>query len=307
MMSDSVISNGTNNHDDDNSIFDFISDLNVMADTNFEKKYVNEDYFNLTSELFDNHLGFSVSEYNTLSLTTIPRQLICNIPIETRHPMQLFKFCSESDNTFSLSRYNPPKLSITSFQRSHEPRIKYLLRSIDLWQEFMNSGDLDKLHILFKDIFSENYIILNDNKFPPIMGLHKLCDVSDSLLRNIPDYCIFYSNITRSKRRVIMMKAKSFGTLPYANIINKNTFLWDIFENTSIDKLDQHHVIQKMKYDALKSQKKCIKFETSVTLNIVLNRANHQIEKMSFGVLFCFCMMLFIFCTCIVTSFIVRS
>ena len=259
------------------SFFDFMPDLDII-----EREYDsrNEDCFNL--------FGFNIADNNE---SVFPNDN--NFPIETMKHKFPYLSNSLNDNTysiassdnsnesFSLVRYNPPKLLTASFQRPHEPRIKYLIRSISLWQEFMNSGDLDKLHVLFKDIFCEDHIILNDNKLPPIIGLRKLCDVKDSLLRNIPDYCVFYNNIMRLKRRVITMKAKSFGTLPYANVQNKKTFLWDIFENTSIDKLDEHHRIQKIKYDTLKSQFKFIQFEISVSWTIFLNRANQQIEKMS--------------------------
>ena len=187
---------------------------------------------------------------------------------------------TSSHETFSLVRYNPSQIQVTTFQRPHEPRTKYLLRSFKLWQEFTNSGDLDKLRILFKDIFSKDSVTLND-KSTPILGPSKLYEAHGSLLRNIPDYCVFYSNSVRSKRQVITVKTNCFGSLPCANFNNKSTFLWDIFENTSIDQLDEHHRIQKQKYDDLKSQKKLIKFETRAAWNICLNRVGQQIQKMS--------------------------
>ena len=186
-----------------------------------------------------------------------------------------------SHEIISLVRYNPPQILVTTFQRPHEPRTKYLLRSFNLWQEFTNSGDLDKLRILFKDILLEDSTILNDCKSTPILGPNKLYEAYVSLLENIPDYCVFYSNFVRANRRQITLKVTSFGSLPFANFNNKSTFLWDIFENTSIAKLTRHHRLQKQKYDYRKSHNKLIKFETSAKLNISLSRVSGNIQKIT--------------------------
>ena len=177
------------------------------------------------------------------------------------------------------------KLSATEFQREHEPRIKYLLRFPKLWQEFMNSGNFEKLKILFADILSEGCIQLNSLS-PPIVGREKMYNVQVSIQRNIPDFCVFYSNIVRSKKRLITMDGTSFGSFPYANSsCDKTISAWNFFETAPINIFDEHHKLQKQKYDTLKSQNKVIKFERRATWHIILSRDLRQIVKvMAFNV-----------------------
>ena len=190
---------------------------------------------------------------------------------------------SESDEvqlkTFSLPRYSPPRTQLTTFQRPHEPRIKYLLRSINLWQEFGNSGDMDKLQVLLSDILTDDCLSLNNSAIPPIVGRQKICEQRMSLNRNIPDYCVFYNNIVRSKKRVIKHLGNSFGTLLQPNANDKSTMTWNIFEYAPIEKLDEYHKIQKQKYDLLKSQNKVIKFEHRASWFLLLSRDLRRITK----------------------------
>ena len=188
---------------------------------------------------------------------------------------------SSQENTFLLPRYSPqnPHFQLTTFQQPHEPRIKYLLRSLKLWQEFVNSGDLDKLQVLFNDILSEDCLLLSNSAIPPIVGRQKIYEQNISLNRNIPDYCVFYNNIVRPKRRAITLKGNSFGTLPYANANDASTLTWNIFEYVPTNKLDEHHKIQKQKYDGLKSQNIPIKIEQRASWFLLLSRDIRHITK----------------------------
>ena len=192
---------------------------------------------------------------------------------------------SSNQPNILLTRYiSPSKTQLTTFQQKNEQRTKYLLRSLKLWQGFINSGDLDKLKVLFDDILVENCVQINST-CPPIVGRDKLFDVQKSLLRNVPDYYFLITNIVRSKRRVISIKSNSFGTFPYANGNDKTVNSWNIFENTPIDQLDEHHKIQKQKYDTLKSQNKIMRFERSVTGYVMLSRDERRFSKVvSFNV-----------------------
>ena len=187
------------------------------------------------------------------------------------------------DNTilrnFSLPRYTPPRLQLSTFQLPNEPRVTYLLRSIKLWQEYKNSGDLDKLRILFNDILAEDCLMFLYSTKPPIIGRQKIFELSVSLNRNIPDFCLFYNNIVRSKKRVITYNQNSFGTMPTVNVNDKSTATWNIFEYTPTEILDEHHQLQKQKYDILKSQNKVIKFERRCIWIVMLSRDSKYFTK----------------------------
>ena len=183
------------------------------------------------------------------------------------------------EKIFLLARYSPPKLNLTSFQRPHEPRIKYLLRSLKLWQEYVNSGALDKLKILLNDILTVDCLMLTNNAIPPVVGRHNIYEQRMSLNRNIPDYCVFFNNIVRPKRRVITLSINCFGTMPHPNTNDRSTLTWNIFEYVPMDKLDEHHKIQKQKYDALKAQNKTIKMEHRASWFLLLSRDLKCIAK----------------------------
>ena len=182
---------------------------------------------------------------------------------------------------FSLPRYIPPKLQVSTFQIPREPRVKYLLRSFKLWQEFRNSGDMERLKILFNDMFADDCSLFSYSNTPPIKGPRQLYEQEMVVNRNVPDFCIFFNNIVRTKRRLITCNCNSFGTLPSVNASTNNraTSIWNMFEYTPIDKLDEHHKLQKQKYDTLKSQNKVIRFETRFVWAVMLNRDIKQISK----------------------------
>ena len=190
---------------------------------------------------------------------------------------------SYTDNeTFSLPRYLPPKTDANTFQVSKEPRMKYLVRSIRLWQEFTNSGDMDKLKVSFDDILPDDCMVLNGVS-PPLVGRDKIFEQKMSLNRNIPDYCVFYSNIVHSKKRLITITVHSFGTFAYKKPQSKSdrmTTFWYCFEELPIEKLDEHHKIQKQKYDLMKSRNEVIRFEKHATWHFILSRNLKSISKM---------------------------
>ena len=179
---------------------------------------------------------------------------------------------------FPIPRYYSSPMPVTSFQQQHEQRSKYLIRSLKLWQEFSNSGNIDRLRVLFNDILDVKCVMINGPS-PPVVGRDTIYTQVVSLLRNIPDFCVFYTNIVRSKKRVITMKSNNFGTFPYANANEGTKKAWNFFEVTPIDKLDEHHKIQKQKYDTLKSQNKIIRFERRVTRHLMLSRNLKRIVK----------------------------
>ena len=184
--------------------------------------------------------------------------------------------------SLSLNHFSSRKTISTDFQKEREPRMKYLLRFPRMWQEFVNSGNMAKLKLLFFDIFSEECIQLISIS-PPIVGREKIYNLQVSIQRHIPDFCVFFSNIVRSKKRLITMKGNSFGTLPYASSsTDKSVNAWNPFENSmsSAEMLDEHHKIQKQKYDMLKSQNKVIKFERRATWHMILSRDLKHIVKM---------------------------
>ena len=220
--------------------------------------------------------------YNTLD-----SNIDLNSAVDTREMEDAGNFIDRSElkdnfqTSFSLPLYSPPATHghLTTFQQAHEPRIKYLLRSVKLWQEFANSGDLDKLQVLFNDILTEDCLSINNNSIPAIVGRQKIFEQRVSLNRNIPDFCVLYNNVTRPKKRVITFKGNSFGTLPYTHVNDKSTMTWNIFEYAPIEKLDEYHKIQKQKYDTLKSQNKIIKFERRGTWFLLLSRDSKYISK----------------------------
>ena len=180
---------------------------------------------------------------------------------------------------YPLALYSEPKdrSTISTYQQPRETRIKYLLRFPRLMQEFSNAGDFDKLMVLFNDVFIPDCLLLT-HAIPPILGREKICQLLRYLQRGIPDYFVMFSNVVRTKRRLITMKGNSFGTFPFANS-NTKSFV-DPFENVPIETFDEYHQAQKQIYDTLKSQSKDIKFERRVTWYLVLSKDRQHIEKM---------------------------
>ena len=148
-----------------------------------------------------------------------------------------------SNRPFSLARYKPSQIQLTSFQLPQESRAKYLVRSLQLWQEFINSGDFERLQVLFNDILDDDCLHIYGPSMPMI-GRDKILEQHKSILRYVPDFCVAYTKIVRSKKRLITIKGNSFGTFPYANAVDKTINSWNIFENASIDRLDEHHKTQ---------------------------------------------------------------
>ena len=138
---------------------------------------------------------------------------------------------------------------------------------------------MEKLKELFDDTLAQDCIQLNALS-PPMVGREKIYDVQISIQRNIPDYCVFYSNIVRTKKRLITLKSNCFGSLPYTNNpCDKTTNAWNFFETTPYEMLDEHYKLQKQKYDTLKSQNKIVRFEKRATWHVILSRDARQIIK----------------------------
>ena len=95
-----------------------------------------------------------------------------------------------SNTIFHLANYAPKMSNVTTFQQPRESRMKYLLRYMKIYQEFFNSGDLDKLKILNDDVLAKDCVLINLGN-APLIGRDKYTNVIASMLRNIPDYCVF--------------------------------------------------------------------------------------------------------------------
>ena len=182
--------------------------------------------------------------------------------------------------TFNLPFCSTPKQSstITTFQETNEPRVKYLFRALKLYQKFFNGGEFDNLEVLYKDIYSKDLLVLFQG-LPPLVGSQKLLEQQSSVHRNIPDFCVFLNDITRSKHRLLTLKGNSFGTFAYANANDNTRASWNAMEYVPIEKMDEYHKVQKQKYDDLKSQNKVIRFERRTTWYFVLDHACQQFEK----------------------------
>ena len=184
---------------------------------------------------------------------------------------------------FILALYSIPKVqsleNVTTFQLPNETRMKYLIRYPKLQEQFFNSGDLEKLKILFNDVMVKDVVVLN-HSFPLFVGRNKVFEIYVSLLRNIPDVCVFNKRGIRSGHRTIMHQASSYGSAPYVHANDKSTEKWNIFENTPVEKLDAFHKIQKQKYDMLKSQNKMIRYEKSSIWYLSLDKELQHFSKM---------------------------
>ena len=192
-----------------------------------------------------------------------------------------------STTTSSRSFSNPscsnpscgnPKVTIKSmshFQLPKEPRTRYLFRAPMLLQEFLNSGNLEKLKCLCYDVFTEDCLHHNLTN-PPRIGRDKIYQSYESVLREAPDFYVLFYNAKRRNIRSITVCANSFGTLvPFAK---EGKSQWNFF-GMQTDHLDEFHKVQKQKYETLKSQNKYIVFEKKAIWYLEMNRDSSKYSK----------------------------
>ena len=172
--------------------------------------------------------------------------------------------------------------NVTTFQLPNETRMKYLIRYPKLQEQFFNSGELEKLKILFNDVMVRD-VVLFPLGLPAIVGRDKVFEVWVSMFRNVPDLCVFSKHAMRSRHRLITFKARSYGTVPSINTNDKTTVKWNVFEYTSMVDLDEFHKLQKQKYDMLKSQKKMIRYEKTSTVYLYLDKNLQYIIKIMYS------------------------
>jgi hypothetical protein len=164
------------------------------------------------------------------------------------------------------------------FQRPGEARLTFLPRSIKLFQEFWNSGDVENMKLLFEDMFTDD-VIFHNLTSPPIMGRDKIYSYIVPILQTSPDFYALFSNIKRSGKRLVTCKYNCFGTIPYSgDTEDDKPSPWN-FYGTPIEKLDEFHQLQKQKYDTLKSQNKRIKFERKSFWYFGINKEMNKFSK----------------------------
>ena len=159
-----------------------------------------------------------------------------------------------------ISSISYPRLKIPIvLQCPKEARTRYLLRFPNLYQEFMNSSNVEKLKFLLYDTLTEDcvYHILTS---PPMMGIEKVYEMQCATLLSSPDFYLSISDIKYYKRRILTCLGTSFGTLHtyHCNLnsqSNKEASFCN-FLGMPLHKLDDFHQIQKQKYDRLVSKKK---------------------------------------------------
>lgn len=266
----------------------FVKEVNKLDHKNDEKHLLFVKEVNKLDDKNDeNEAAFALIDLRNFKPGNINKDAPChNIKLSINDKATCIK---HEQIGFHLPVYFPTRinLNVKTFQLSNEARIKYLIRSLKLWAEFMNSGDLDKLRILFNDILVEDFIFIDYN-MPPKIGQQKIFETATSVLSNVPDYCSSNNKIERSKKRIITMKCNTFGTLAYINVCSdsgkysniQSTASWNMFESTPFDKFDEHHKIQKQKYDLLKSKNKNIMFKRRSTCSLVLSRDLKQFAKL---------------------------
>ena len=233
-------------------------DTSILCDKKFKKQQEADSCSGLDGKTDNSSSSYSIGNLNRTSSEDTKRFLA---------PLRTSKKSNPSISTFVLPR---------------EPRSKYLLRFPKLFEKCLNSGDLFKLKVLFKDILTvDSRILVQMLKLESVVtGREKFFQLLCSMMQNIPDFCVMFSDITRKRRGLIEMVQKGFGTFPYANIHDETRTTWNFFETTPIEKLDEHHQIQKRKYDLLKSQGRQIQFETNLTLHLKLDRAAKCVTKL---------------------------
>ena len=183
-----------------------------------------------------------------------------------------------TDESRTESMISHHRFITTTLQHPYEPRLKYLLRFPQLYQEFMNSSNLEKLKMLVYDVLTE-HCVFHIQTSPPILGVDKIYNMQCMTLKGAPDWYVLVSKMKRIKRRIWTLKSKSFGTLPHnMTLLDKKSSYWN-FVGTPIESLDEFHQLQKQKYDTLVSQNKTIRFERTARWYYFLNRDCKQFEK----------------------------
>ena len=85
------------------------------------------------------------------------------------------------NNTISpLATYTPKTLKVNKLQQPKESRMKYLRRYPKLYQEFLNSGNLDKLKILNDDVLVKDCMLITHGN-SPLVGRDKFLNVIISM------------------------------------------------------------------------------------------------------------------------------
>ena len=163
-----------------------------------------------------------------------------------------------------------------------EARTRYLLRFPQLYQQFMNSSNVEKLKALFYETLTEDcvYHILTS---PPMIGIRRVYELQCLTLLSSPDFYVSISDIKFFNRRIITCVGTSFGTVPYlardqSPSSNKQITFWN-FIGMPFQELDKFHQIQKQTYDRLISQKKSIRFERKTRWYLFLNRERSKVQR----------------------------
>ena len=253
------------------------SGINIENDLNFHgnieeaRSYVDINYNNVNEVNYDN-------EYHADEKTV---QIFQN-EVKTGNFPEENDFQSGASQRFEASSfpiYSQRQLNsnIKTLQQPYETRSKYLLRFPKLFEEYFNSGNLEMVKVLYYDVFSPNVVYLTKT-LPPATGVQKHFDIVVSVHKYVPDACVFHNQIARVKKRLITTKGNSFGTI-LNTVLDKTAALWNLYEYSTMDSLDEHHKIQKLKYDELKAQNKLIRFERRATWHYILSRDLRHVVK----------------------------
>ena len=268
-------------YDSNNLFLDFTKDESVNYLTD-QFDILSEDV-DANQETIPDHKIPTTNKSNRNRTMTRDNEANCEVESSLSKTKQRLPCTTMTTSYYNLPRYSTPKKCYTSFQRPREPRTSYLLRSLKLWQEFTNSGNLEDLKILFNDILTDNCIQIRDSSGEPTIGRDKMFELRSSFQSVFPDYCVFFNNMVRTKKRAITVKVNSFGTFPNTTSAQDLLYAssWNIFENTPVAKLSEHHQIQKQKYDALKFQNKPFKMEKRGMWYMRLTKDCRQISKIA--------------------------
>ena len=217
----------------------------------------------------------------TSSLVTVPPSLFKrnHFRLEDLHTSNRFlrKPLSSLSSTYYNTKDSIPPIVL---QCPKEARTKYLLRFPKMYQEFMNSSNIEKLKALIYDTFTQDFVyhILTS---PPMMGIENIYEMQCQTLLSSPDFYVSIGDIKYFNRRTITCLGTSFGTVPYIATEpqpNKRTSFWN-FLGLSPQMLDVFHQIQKQKYDLLISQKKTIRFKRKTRWYLFLNKESSKFKK----------------------------